>query len=101
MVWPLPLRYSESQIFHLYCFSGPSDVVKAWMGESPYTHFEFLNMVGNFRSSQCQGLKAVPRDRLLLETGAPYFNPKKFKVNAPCLLGYTAETVESIWEKDY
>ena len=58
-------------------------------------------MVRNFSSSQCQGLKEVPSDCLLLETDALYFKPKKFKVNVSCLLGYTAETVASILEEDY
>ena len=91
----------KRQMFHLHCFSGSSDVVKAWLQEFPNTHFGFSNMVGNFSSSQCQGLRAVPKDRLLLETDAPYFNPKKYQVNAPCLLGYTAETVASIREEEY
>ena len=83
----------KRQMFQLHCFSGPTDVVKDCLPVFPNTHFGFSNMVGNFSSSQCQGLKAVPKDHLLLVIDAPYFNPKKYKVNVPCLLSYTAETV--------
>ena len=91
----------KRQMFHLHIFSGPSDVVKAWLPKFPYTQFGFSNMVRSFSSSQCQGLKAVPEDHLMQETDAPYFNQNNFKVNVPCLLGNTAETVASIRGEGY
>ena len=89
----------KRQIIHLHCFSGSPDVVQAWLKSFPNTFFGFTGMVRNFNFTQCQALKKVPRDRLLLETDAPYFYPKGFSVNAPCLLGYTAETVAEIREE--
>ena len=88
---------SKDQVTHLHCFSGPPDVVKAWLHEFPNTYFGFTNMVKNFNFIQRQGLKAVPQNHLLLESDAPYFRPvdQDFLCNAPCLLGYTAESPTS------
>ena len=84
---------SKDQVIHLHYFSGPPDVVKAWLREFPNTYFGFTNMVKNFSFIQRQGLKAVPHNHLLLESDAPYFRPvdQDFLCNAPCLLGYTAK----------
>ena len=91
----------KRQTIHLHCFSGPSDVVREWLKEFPNTYFGFTGMVRNFNHQQCEGLRAVPRDRLLLESDAPYFQPPKFYVNAPCLLGYTAELVADVRREKY
>ena len=91
----------KRQTIHLHCFSGPSDVVREWLKEFPNTYFGFTGMVRNFNYQQCEGLRAVPRDRLLLESDAPYFQPPKFYVNAPCLLGYTAELVADVRREKY
>ena len=91
----------KRQTIHLHCFYGHSDVVREWLKEFPNTYLGFTGMARNFNHQQCEGLRAVPRDRLLLESDAPYFPTPKFYVNAPCLLGYTAELVADVRREKY
>ena len=89
-------KLKKWQIIHLHCFCGPEDIVQAWFRHFPNTYFGFTGMVKNFDNTKCQALRSVPGNCLLLETDAPYFNPKGFEVSAPCLLGYMAEVVADI-----
>lgn len=89
------------QPFHLHCFTGPPDVVEAWLKRFPNTHFGFTNAVESFNFIQREGLKTVPNNRLLLESDAPYFKPQNYLCNAPCLLGYTASHVARIRGEAY
>ena len=87
---------NRHQVFHLHRFSGPSDVVSAWLQYFPNTYFGFTNEIENFNHIQCEGLRAVPVKRLLLETDAPYFPPHDYRYNAPHLVGITASRVAEI-----
>ena len=49
------------QPFHVHCFAGPPDVVKAWLKQFPNTHVGFTNMVERCNFIQREGLKKVPR----------------------------------------
>ena len=84
------INRNRSQIFHLHCFGGPADVVNKWLEYFPNTYFGYTNQVECFNHLQCEGLRAIPPERLLLETDAPYFAPNSFRRNAPHLLGFTA-----------
>ncbi|XP_038064965.1 uncharacterized metal-dependent hydrolase YcfH-like [Patiria miniata] len=85
-----------SQKIQLHCFSSTTEVVQQWLESFPSTHFSISNMANSFNSQQRAALKSVPRNKLLLETDAPYFPPVGKKLNAPSLLDYTAESVATI-----
>lgn len=90
------MKQNKQQIFHLHCFTGPPDVVRAWLQRFPNTYFGITNLAARFNFIQCEGLRAIPSNRLLLETDAPYFPPPKYHVNAPHLLGFTADLIAGI-----
>jgi hypothetical protein len=56
------------QSIHLHCFNGDEATVKLWSDAYPGTYFGFSSMVKGFGDRQRQGLKAVPGNRLLLES---------------------------------
>ncbi len=80
----------------LHCYSGSSEMVKVFSKYDCYFAFggpiTFKNAVHNIES-----LKAVPLDRLLFETDAPYMTPVPFrgKTNEP---KYTALVVDKTSE---
>lgn len=80
----------------LHCYSGSSEMVKVFSKYDCYFAFggpiTFKNAVHNIES-----LKAVPLDRLLFETDAPYMTPVPFrgKTNEP---KYTSIVVEKASE---
>ena len=80
----------------LHCYSGSSEMVKVFSKYDCYFAFggpiTFKNTVHNIES-----LKAVPLDRLLFETDAPYMTPVPFrgKTNEP---KYTALVVDKASE---
>ncbi|XP_038062350.1 3'-5' ssDNA/RNA exonuclease TatD-like [Patiria miniata] len=80
----------------LHCFSSTTEVVQQWLESFPSTHFSISNMANSFNSRQRAALKSVPRNKLLLDTDAPYLPPVGKKLNAPSLLDYTAESVATI-----
>lgn len=93
------LSEHKSQLSHgvlLHCYSGSSDMVKVFSKYDAYFAFggpiTFKNAVHNLES-----LKAVPLDRLLFETDAPYMTPVPFrgKTNMP---KYTALVVDKASE---
>ena len=81
------LEDNKSKLSHgvlLHCYSGSSEMVKVFSKYDAYFAFggpiTFKNAVHNIES-----LKAVPLDRLLFETDAPYMTPVPFrgKTNEP------------------
>ena len=60
------------QSIHLHCFNGDLVTVKLWSDTYPGTYFGFSSMVKGFGDRQRQGLKAVPGNRLLLESDSPH-----------------------------
>ena len=80
----------------LHCYSGSSEMVKVFSKYDCYFAFggpiTFKNALHNI-----EALKAVPLDRLLLETDAPYMTPVPFrgKTNEP---KYTALVVDKASE---
>jgi TatD DNase family protein len=91
---------TESGVMH--CFSEDADyaleVVDLGLyvgiaGPVTYTKNEYLRQV----------VRAIPRDRLLVETDAPYLTPEPFRGrrrNEPALVRYVAEKVAELWETD-
>ena len=83
----------------MHCFSGDVDFLRQTLdlglhisvgGPSTYPKAEKLERV----------LKAVPRDRVLLETDCPYLSPQKFrgKRNEPAYIPVIAERIAEIWQ---
>jgi hypothetical protein len=56
------------QSIHLHCFNGDEATVKLWSDAYPGTHFGFSSMVKGFGDRPRRGLRAVPGNRLLLES---------------------------------
>ena len=73
----------------LHCFTSTAE--GEWLESFPNINFSYTNMVSRFNSRQRVALKAVPRNRPLLETDAPYFAPKGRTNGAPSLLAAAAE----------
>ena len=57
-----------SQRIYLHCFTGNQATVEYWLDKLPNTFFCFTARVTSFNLEQQEGLRAVPFDRLLLET---------------------------------
>ncbi|GFN94644.1 3'-5' ssDNA/RNA exonuclease tatd [Plakobranchus ocellatus] len=62
----------REQPIQLHCFSGGADVVARWQRQFPNSYMSFSGLVDSFNKHQKRGLKAVPANRLLLETDSPY-----------------------------
>lgn len=78
----------------LHCYSGSSEFVKIF-GEFD-AYFAFGGAI-TFTSAKhnLEALRAVPQDRLLLETDCPYMTPVPFrgKINRPEYICYVADKV--------
>ena len=81
----------------LHCYSGSSEMVEVFSKYDCYFAFggpiTFKNAVHNI-----EALKAVPLDRLLLETDAPYMTPVPFrgKTNEPKYTALVAEKASEV-----
>ena len=84
---------SREQRVHVHCFTGREFIVKAWLNKYPNAYFGFTAKVAHFDQEQIAGLRAVPRDKILLETDAPYFPHGKASVSTPAYLGDTAAII--------
>ncbi|GIY64097.1 putative deoxyribonuclease TATDN2 [Caerostris darwini] len=64
--------------FHLHCFTDSWTWAQKWMDAFPNVHIGITNLV-TFPSAKDthEVAKRIPLNRLLLETDAPYFVPKK------------------------
>ena len=89
------------QRFHLHCFGGDEEVVHAWADQFPNTYFGFTANVRRFEAKQVQGLRAVPNNRLLVETDSPYLTSRQeIEINTPAYLGEVASLVAERREGD-
>jgi Tat protein secretion system quality control protein TatD with DNase activity len=84
------------QSIHLHCFNGDSVTVKLWSDAYPETYFGFSSMVKGFGDRQRRGLKAVPGNRLLLESDSPHLPDVAGSVNHPVHLFRVAEEVARV-----
>ncbi|KAK3108251.1 hypothetical protein FSP39_005212 [Pinctada imbricata] len=83
----------REQKIHVHCFTGLSQVVNDWLSDFPNTFFGVTAAVRRFDEEQKSGLRAIPRNRLLLETDAPYFPVGNVPYSTPAYLGDTAAFV--------
>jgi Tat protein secretion system quality control protein TatD with DNase activity len=84
--------YQEQRI-HIHCFMGKADTVECWLRRYLNVYFGVTAAVRSFDEIQFAGLRAIPHDRLLLETDAPYFPMGPSTVSTPAHLGETAAFV--------
>ena len=76
---------------------GTRAVVEDWLEEFLNTYFGFTAPVTSFNQEQRDGLRAVPEDRILLETDSPYMpTHRNVRVNTPAYIGDVAESVAQI-----
>lgn len=94
-------RCGMAQRIHLHCTTTGAEGVKEWLRYFPKTCFGFTARVGTFREQQKKGLRAVPLNRLLLESDAPYMPPPSAKGHAStsAYLGETALMVAKVLDR--
>ena len=78
------------QKVHVHCFMGRANQVRAWLQKFPNSYFGITAAVRKFDQRQLEGLRAIPRDRLLLESDAPFFPLGHTRVSTPAYLGEVA-----------
>lgn len=83
------------QPIHLHCFTGDARLVKEWMNSFSHVYFGFTGAVETFSTDQIDGLRAVPMNRMLLETDSPYMKPGGGYINTPAFIGDVATVVAS------
>lgn len=72
----LPKNY----FIHLHCFTDDWDWAQKWMSEFPNLFIGITNLVTyNSAVETHDVVKRIPLDRLLLETDAPYFVPRRVR----------------------
>jgi len=81
----------------MHCFSGDSEFVKQCLDLGLYISFTG-NLTFSSASKLRETAKAVPLERLLLETDAPYLAPQKLrgKRNEPAYIRFLAEELAGI-----
>ncbi|GGO72350.1 TatD family hydrolase [Nocardioides deserti] len=85
----------------MHCFSGDADFAKACLDRGAY-----LSFAGTVTFKNAQPLRdallVAPRDRLLVETDAPYLtpHPHRGQVNAPYLVPLTVRAMAEVRDDD-
>ena len=82
--------YDPLQKIHVYCFMGRSDVARTWLRKFPNTYIGVSGAIRAFDQKQLEGLQAIPLNKLLLETDAPYFPLGGAMVSTLAYLGEVA-----------
>ena len=84
------------QPIHLHCFTGTVAEVERWSAKFEREYFGFTALVESFDVEQKDAMRAIPLDRLLLETDSPHLPPRGHRRNNPALLGEVASTVADV-----
>lgn len=85
--------------FVFHCFSGTP-----WLAGAGLELGGYLSFSGILTFKKSEGLRAIaasaPRDKVLLETDAPYLapHPHRSRRNAPSLLPHTAACLADVWQ---
>lgn len=67
---------SPQRRVHLHSFTGGPDLVDQWESCYPNVFFGLSLAVRGFSAEQKAGVRAVPPNKLLLESDSPYFSPR-------------------------
>ena len=81
------------QGIHLHTFTVDTATVILWLESYPETYFGFYLLAKRCDEGQRQGIRAVPEDRLLLETDSPHLADAAASINHPAHLFRVAEVV--------
>ena len=84
------------QPIHLHCFARTVTEVERWSAKFERVHFGFTALVENFDEEQKDVMRAIPLDRLLLETDSPHLPPHGHRLNNPALLGEVEATMPDV-----
>ena len=81
----------------VHCYSGSVEMARELVGMGFYLSFTGVITFANARKSH-EVLRAVPRDRLMIETDAPYLTPvpHRGKRNDSSYVRYTCETMAQV-----
>ena len=94
-------KLKRSGIMH--CYSGSKQVAVELSKKYDF-YFSFSGSI-TFKNAYKfpDIIKALPKDRLLIETDCPYLTPHPYrgKLNMPCYVQYTAARMAEILEMDY
>lgn len=85
--------------FVLHCFTGSKELAEGAIGQGGYISFSGILTFKKARELR-EIAASLPRDKVLLETDAPYLAPEPFRSrrNAPSLMPHTAETLAKVWQ---
>ena len=84
----------REQLIHVHCFTGTVVVLEKWLQAFPHTYFGLTSLAA--RLDLGGAIRRIPRQRLLLETDAPYFQPPGFRRSTPGLLGMVAASLSEV-----
>ena len=79
----------------LHCFTGPGELLEAAIDAGWFVSFTGIATFGSFDTAPA---RAVPRDRYMIETDAPYLAPvpRRGRRNEPALVPHVAEALARI-----
>ena len=85
----------------LHCFSGDADFARRAVDAGWYLSFAGTVTFGNAPALR-EALSVTPRDRILLETDAPYLTPHPFRGrrNAPAMAAHTLRRMAEVLGED-
>ena len=87
---------SPQRRVHLHSFTGGPDLVDQWESCYPNVFFGLSLAVRGFSAEQKAGVRAVPPNKLLLESDSPYFPPRGARHGHPQYLYEVAALVGEI-----
>jgi TatD DNase family protein len=93
-------EFSGRVVGVLHCFTGGANLLEAGLAAAWYVSFSGLVTFKNYRDQDI--VRAVPGDRLLVETDSPYLAPvpKRGRRNEPAFLEHTVRRLAEIRGED-
>lgn len=94
------LRDYPSVPFVLHCFTSSRSMAEAAWAMGGYISFSGILTFGKSAAELTEIAKIAPRDKVLIETDAPYLapSPERGKRNASMYLPHTAATLADLWQ---
>ena len=94
------LREHPGTAFVLHCFSGTAWLAEQGLEMGGYLSFSGILTFGKSATEITEVARTAPRDRVLLETDAPYLAPAphRGKRNSSALLPHTAQYLADLWQ---